>query len=59
MIDIDPSTEIPPEDLGCEFGYYLFDPLPPISTKEVCHIDDVPVVTITNTEEETFDLFGP
>ena len=39
LIDIDPSTEIPLEDPGCEFGYYLFDPLPPISTEEICNID--------------------
>ena len=36
LIDIDPSTKIPPEDQGCEFGYYLFDLLPPISTEEIC-----------------------
>ena len=53
MIDIDPSREIPPEDQGCEFGYYLFDPLSPISTEEVHLVDDLPVITITNLENET------
>ena len=26
LIDIDPSTKLSPEDQGCEYGYYLFDP---------------------------------
>ena len=59
LIDIDPSTEIPPEDPGCEFGYYLFDPLPPISTEEICNIDDIPVITITNPEDETLTYLDP
>ena len=28
LISIDPDTELPPEDQGCEYGYYLFGPLP-------------------------------
>ena len=59
LIDIDPSTKIPPEDQGCEFGYYLFDPLPPISIEEICHIDDTPVITITNPENETLTYLDP
>ena len=59
LIDIDPSTEIPPEDPGCELGYYLFDPLPPISTEEVYNIDNIPVITITNPEDETFTYLDP
>ena len=59
MIDIDPSTEIPPEDPGCEFGYYLFDPLPCISTVEICNIEDMPVITITNPEDETLIYLYP
>ena len=53
LIDIDPSTKMLPEEQGCEFGYYLFDPLPPIATDEIHHIDDTPVITITNPENET------
>ena len=53
LIDIDPSTEIPPEDQGCEFGYYLFDSLAPFSTEEVHLVDDLPVITITNPQKET------
>ena len=59
LIDIDPSTKIPPEDPGCEFGYYLFDPLPPISTEEMCNIDDILVITITKPEDETLTYLDP
>ena len=50
---------MPPEDQGCEFGYYLFDPLPPIAIDEVHHIDDIPVITITNPENETLTYLHP
>ena len=50
LISIDPKRELPPEDQGCEYGYYLFDPLPPISTEDVCHVDDIPEITITNPD---------
>ena len=59
LIDIDPSTEMSPEDQGCEFGYYLFAPLPPIAIDEVHHIDDMPVITITNPENETLIYLDP
>ena len=59
MIDIDPSAEIPPEDPGCDSGYYLFDPLPLISTEEVCNIADMPVITITNLDDETLIYLDP
>ena len=59
MIDIDPSTEMPHEDQGCEFGYYLFDPSSPIAIDEVHHVDDIPVITLTNPEDETLTYLGP
>ena len=59
LIDIDPHTEMPPEDQGCEFDYYLFDPLPPIATDEIHHIDGMPVITITNPENETLIYLDP
>ena len=59
LISIDPDTELFPEDQGCEYGYYLFDPLPPICTKDVCHIDDIPVITITNPDQVTLTYFDP
>ena len=42
LITIDPDTELLPEEQGCEYGYYLFDLLPPIHTDDICHIDDIP-----------------
>ena len=59
LINIDPCTEIPPEDPGCEFGYYLFDPQPLISTEEICNTDEMPVITITNPEDETLTSLDP
>ena len=35
LVDIDPATKQEDEPPGCEFGYYLFDPLPPIKVNEV------------------------
>ena len=59
LINIDPDTELLPEEQGCEYGYYLFDPLPPIHTDDICHIDDIPEITITNPEDETLTYFDP
>ena len=56
MINIDPDTELLPEEQGCEYGYYLFDPLPP---NYIYHIDDIPEITITNPEDETLTCFDP
>ena len=39
LVDIDPDTTQPEEELGCEFGYYIFDSLLPISVEDVCTID--------------------
>ena len=59
LISIDLETELPPEDQGCEYGYYLFDPLPPISMEDVCHVDDIPEITITNPDQVTSTYFDP
>ena len=59
LITIDPDTELLPEEQGCEYGYYLFDPLPPIHTDDICHIDDIPEITITNPDDETLTYFDP
>ena len=59
LITIDRDTELLPEEQGCEYGYYLFDPLPPIHTDDICHIDDIPEITITNPEHETLTYFDP
>ena len=59
LISIDCDTELLPEDQGCEYGYYLFDPLPPICMEDVCHIDDIPEITITNPDKVTLTYFDP
>ena len=59
LIAIDPESELPPEEQGCEYGYYLFDPLPPISIEDVCHVDDIPEITITNLDQVTSTYFDP
>ena len=57
LITIDPDTELLPEEQGCEYGYYLFDPLPPIHTDGIYHINDIPEITITNPDDETLTYF--
>ena len=59
LVNIDPDTKLMPEDHGCEYGYYLFDPLPPIHVDEVCHVDDIPKITITNPEDVTLTYLDP
>ena len=59
LINIDLDTELLPEEQGCEYGYYLFDPLPLIHTDDIYHIDDIPEITITNPEDETLTYFDP
>ena len=59
LITINPDSELPPEEQGCEYGYYLFDPLPPIHIEDVCHVDDIPEITITNLDQITSTYFDP
>ena len=59
LITIDPDTELLPQEQGCEYGYYLFDPLPPIHTDDIYHIDDIPEITITNPDNKTLTYFDP
>ena len=37
----------------------LFDPMPPIITHEIHHIDDIPLITITNPDDETLVYLDP
>ena len=48
LVDIDPDTTQPEEEFGCEFGYYIFDSLPPISVEEVCTINLLPSIMVTD-----------
>ena len=59
LITIDPDTELLPEEQGCEYGYYLFDPLPPIHIDDIYHIDYIPEMTITNPDDATLTYFDP
>ena len=59
LINIKPDTRLLPEDQGCEYGYYLFDPLPPIHTDDIYHVDDIPEITITNPEDVTLTYLYP
>ena len=59
MINIDPDIDLLPEDQGCEYGYYLFDPLPPIHTDDINHVDDIPEITITDLEDVTLTYLDP
>ena len=59
LIKIDPDAELLPEDQGCEYGYYLFDLLPPIHTDDIYHVDDIPEITISNLEDMTLTYFDP
>ena len=33
--------------------------MPPISTEDICHVDDIPVITITNPDQVTLTYFDP
>ena len=59
LVDIDPDTTQPEEELGFEFGYYIFDSLLPISVEEVCTIDLLPSIKITDPDNETHLLLDP
>ena len=59
LINIDPDTRLLPEDQGCEYGYYLFDSLPPIHTDDIHHVDDIPESTITDLEDVTLTYLDP
>ena len=59
LVDIDPDATQPEEELGCGFGYYIFDSLPPILVEEVCTIDLLPSITITDPDNEIHLLLDP
>ena len=59
LVDIDPTTKLPPETHGFEFWYYLFDKLPPIEVNAVLHNMLLPVITITSSDGNTIMLMDP
>ena len=41
LIDLDPDARLNPENAGWEFGYYIFESLPKLSSKDVVHICEI------------------
>ena len=41
LIDLDPDTRFDPENAGWEFGYYIFESLPKLSSEEVAQICEI------------------
>ena len=40
LIDLDPDARLDPENAGWEFGYYIFESLPKLSSKDVVQVCD-------------------
>ena len=38
LIDLDPHARLGPENAGWEFGYYIFESLPKLSSKDVVQV---------------------
>ena len=41
LIDLDPDARLDPENAGWEFGYYIFESLPNLSSKDVVHVCEI------------------
>ena len=48
LVDTNPTNELTPEPYGFEFGYYLFDDLPPIEVSTISHDPLLLVVSKTD-----------
>ena len=59
LVKIDPDTKQNDEPQGCEFGYYLFDTLPPIEVNEVMVPKEPPKVTVTDPQGHELTLVNP
>ena len=57
LVAIDPSIQNENEPYGCEFGYYVFDTLPPIEIEVIMVGNQLPSITLTDVEEHTKTLF--
>ena len=58
LVNIDPATKQEDEPPGCEFGYYLFDPLPPIEVNEVSWTA-LPKIMVCDPEGHELVLLNP
>ena len=41
LVDIDPDARLDPENAGWEFGYYVFETLPKLSSEEVAQVCEI------------------
>ena len=41
LVDIDPDTRLDPENTGWEFGYYIFESLPKLSSEDIVQICEI------------------
>ena len=41
LIDLDPDARLDPENAGCEFGYYIFESLPKLSSTDVIQVCEI------------------
>ena len=41
LIDLDPDARLDPENAGWEFGYYIFESLPKLSSEDVVHVCEI------------------
>ena len=58
LIDIDPATKQENEPPGCKFGYYLFDPLPPIEVNETSCVA-LPKIMVSDPDGHELVLLNP
>ena len=41
LVDLDPDARLDPENAGWEFGYYIFESLPKLSSEDVVQICEI------------------
>ena len=41
LIDLDPDARLNPENAGWEFGYYIFEPLPKLSSEDIVQVCEI------------------
>ena len=41
LVDIDPNTRLDPKNTGWEFGYYVFETLPTLSSQHTIQVCEV------------------
>ena len=41
LVDIDPDARLDPENAGWEFGYYVFETLPKLSSEEIVQVSEI------------------